>query len=276
VAARDQDGPYDLGRLTRVTAPARYVERRIERTYRVRFDEAGPDGNLRSGGFLRFAQDLAWIHSDSAGFGRGWYGERGLFWLVRGVELDILDHVEFGSELVVSTEVIGFRRVIARRRSQFHRPGTERVVAEALTDWVLLNHAGRPVRPPSEIPEAFGTVADFTPLRVELPDSPEQTDELSFVVRRSETDPMAHVNNAGYLDYLDEQYLSVFDAPIDAPLPAPRRYRAEFVGSATPGATVVGRSWQAEAAWSYRLTDESGAQLFRASLEVDPAMWVGG
>jgi len=70
---------------------------RIERGYRVRFDEAGPDGNLRTGGYLRFAQDLAWIHSQSAGFDRAWYDERGLFWLVRGVELDVLDHVRFGS-----------------------------------------------------------------------------------------------------------------------------------------------------------------------------------
>ena len=141
---------------------------RIERTYRVRFDEAGPDGNLRSGGYLRFAQDLAWIHSESAGFGRDWYGERGLFWLVRGVELEILDAIEFGSELVVSTQVIGFRRVIARRKSEIRRVGSERIVAEAFTDWVLLNDAGRPVRPPDEIPEAFGTISDFTPLRVNV------------------------------------------------------------------------------------------------------------
>ncbi len=46
---------------------------------------------------------------------------------------------------------------------------------------------------------------------------------------------MAHVNNAGYLDYLDEQYMTMYEAPIDARLPIPRRYRAEFVGSATPG-----------------------------------------
>jgi acyl-CoA thioesterase FadM len=259
-----------------VTQPAGYVEPRIERTYRVRFDEAGPDGNLRSGGFLRFAQDLAWIHSESAGFGREWYGERGLFWLVRGVELEILDSVEYGSEVVVSTEVIGFRRVIARRRSEIHRAGSDRPVGIALTDWVMLNEAGRPVRPPDEIPEAFGAVADFAPFRVAFANVPADTTERSFVVRRSEADPMAHVNNAGYLDYLDEQYLTVFDAPMDASLPTPRRYRAEFVGSATPGVKLVGRSWQADLAWNYRLSDESGVDMFRASLEIDPATWVGG
>jgi acyl-CoA thioesterase FadM len=258
-----------------VTAP-RYVDKRIERTYRVRFDEAGPDGNLRSGGYLRFAQDLAWIHSESAGFGRDWYAERGLFWLVRGVELEILDPIEFGSELVVSTQVIGFRRVIARRKSEIRRVGSERVVAEALTDWVLLNDAGRPVRPPEEIPEAVGTVSDLTPFRVAIPQPPADAQGRTFVVRRTETDPMAHVNNAGYLDYLDEQYLSVFEAPIEAPLPSPRRYRAEFVGSAPPGTLLAGRSWQIDRAWCYRLADDVGRELFRATLEVDPATWVGG
>jgi acyl-CoA thioesterase FadM len=263
--------------VTSSASPARYVEQRIERTYRVRFDEAGPDGNLRSGGYLRFAQDLAWIHSESAGFGREWYGERGLFWLVRGVELDILDAIEFGTELVVSTQVIGFRRVVARRRSEFRRVGVERLVAVALTDWVLLNEAGRPVRPPDEIPEAFEAVADLTPLRVDPGVAPADADERTFVVRRTETDPMAHVNNAGYLDYLDEQYLSVYDAPIEAALPVPRRYRAEFVGSAAPGSELLGRSWQADVAWSYRLSERGhGRELFRAMLEVDPATWVGG
>jgi acyl-CoA thioesterase FadM len=253
------------------------IEQRLERVYRVRFDEAGPDGMLRSSGYLRFAQDLAWLHSESAGFGREWYGARGLFWLVRGVELDILDDTEFGSELVVSTEVIGFRRVIARRRSEFRRPGLERLAAVALTDWVLLNAAGRPVRPPEEIPEVFVADSDFTALRVRLADAPAtDVQETNFNVRRSETDPMAHVNNAGYIDYMDEQYLDVFEAPNDARLPVPRRYRAEFVGSATRGVALVSRSWQDDAAWCYRLADEVDHEMLRATVEVDPATWVGG
>src|SRR3954465_5489841 len=82
----------------RVTSSARYVEQRIERTYRVRFDEAGPDGNLRSGGYRGVAQEMGWIHAEGAGFGRDWYGEHGLFWLVRGVELEILEAIEFGTK----------------------------------------------------------------------------------------------------------------------------------------------------------------------------------
>ncbi len=250
------------------------VAPRLERTYRVRFDEAGPDGFLRASGFLRYAQDLAWIHSESAGFGRDWYRERGLFWLVRGVELDLLDDVDYGTELVVSTEVIGFRRVIARRRSEFHLPDSERPLATAITDWVLLKDSGRPAQPPAEIVAAFPPASgEFAPLRARVGTPPPDADEAVFAVRRSEADPMGHVNNAVYVDYLDEGFLR--RAARHGRLPVPRRYRVEFAGSAVPGSRVTARSWSEPLAWSCSLVDESGHETLRATLETDPATWVG-
>ena len=249
---------------------------RIERPYRVRFDEAGPDGFLRASGFLRFAQDLAWIHSESAGFGRDWYAARGLTWLVRAIELDVLSNVEYGSELEVSTQVIGFRRVWARRRSEFKPVGQGEMVGVAITDWVLLNAAGRPVRPPQEILDVFGSeaaFADFSPMRMAALTAPESAIPREFRPRRSELDPMAHVNNAAYLDYMDEQFLGL--DRIRHGMPVPRRYRAEFLFSAEAGAKVEGRGWQDGTVWNYELrTDER--ELFQARLEADPANWVGG
>ena len=247
----------------------------LERPYRVRFDEAGPDGRLRSSGYLRYAQDLAWIHSEGAGFGRDWYSERGLTWLVRAVELDIASDVAYGSELIVSTEVVGFRRVWARRRSQFHRPGTERPAAEAITDWVLLNSRGAPTRVPAELVDYFAEgVTTFTPLRVDLPPAPAEARSVPMSVRRSELDPMGHVNNAAYLDYLDEHFLTGVRRP--GSLPIPRRYRAEFINSAEPGTDLLGRGWDDGKAWCYRLEAEDGREMLRARLETDPATWVGG
>ena len=34
-------------------------------SYRVRFDEAGPDGVLRTSGFMRYAQDLAFVEGET-------------------------------------------------------------------------------------------------------------------------------------------------------------------------------------------------------------------
>ncbi|MGI8928539.1 MAG: acyl-ACP thioesterase domain-containing protein, partial [Candidatus Limnocylindrales bacterium] len=248
---------------------------RFERTYRVRFDEAGPGGALRSSGYLRYAQDLAGIHSQISGFDRDWYAGRGLTFLVRAVELDIVGDVQYGTELVTSTEVVGFRRVWARRRSEFRAPGSERPLAIAITDWVLLNARGAPSRVPAEIVDAFvDHEANFTPLRLDLPPTPANATAYAITVRRSEIDPMAHVNNAAYLDYLDEQLL--VGSPADATLPLPRRYRAEFIASAEPGAQLAGQLWQAAPGSLYRLEDDDGREMLRARVETDLASWVGG
>jgi acyl-ACP thioesterase len=164
--------------------------------------------------------------------------------------------------------------VWARRRSEFKPHGHESMVGLASTDWVLLNAAGRPVRPPQEILDAFGDdFGDFTPLRVKGPTTPVSASPREFRPRRSELDPMAHVNNAAYLDYMDEQFLGL--ERIRHGLPVPRRYRAEFLWSAEAGAKVIGHGWEADGTWTYHLsTDER--ELFSARLETDPSAWVGG
>ena len=183
---------------------------------------------------------------------------------MRAVEVDILEDVAYGDELVVSTEVIGFRRVWARRRSQFHAPSSERPVAEAITDWVLLNERGVPTRVPADIADAFvDGVADFTPLRLTLPDAPADAAELPMRVHRMELDPMAHVNNAAYIDYLDEHFLA--GKRVRAALPTPRRYRAEFIASAEPYARLIGRGWEDADSWIYRLDAEFGRRAVARS-----------
>lgn len=248
---------------------------RIERPYRVRFDEASADGHLRSSGYLRYAQDLAWIHSESAGFGRDWYSSRGLTWLARSVELEVLADVEYGAQLEVTTEVIGFRRVWARRRSEFRRHGAERVVAAAMTDWVLLNARGVPVRPPDEIIDAFPVeVASFRPIRVVLPAAGASgAHSRQFAPRLSELDPLGHVNNASYLDYVEE-HLAEIDQRGELRR-RPRRYRVEFAWPAEPQMTIASELWEAAQGWNCRLRD-SERELFRGRLETDPGLWVGG
>jgi acyl-ACP thioesterase len=76
-----------------------------EARYRVRFDEAGPDGRLRTSGLMRYAQDVAWQHSTALGFGRDWYLERGLTWLVRSAELEVLAPIAMGGNVVAETTV---------------------------------------------------------------------------------------------------------------------------------------------------------------------------
>ena len=67
--------------------------------YRVRFDEAGPNGDARTSTLLRYAQDVAWRHSEDLGFDREWYRARGFGWVVRGVELEVHAPIPMGHTL---------------------------------------------------------------------------------------------------------------------------------------------------------------------------------
>ena len=256
-------------------SPAVNVPARIDLSFRVRFDEANAEGRLRSSGYLRYAQEAARQHAEVAGFGAAWNRERGLLWLIRAIELDILAPVEHSETLQVSTEVIGWRRVWARRRSEFQVEGEERTRAVAVIDWVLLGRNGAPARLPADLSSAFGdAVGTFTPAKVQLGDPPPDALRHEFAVRPQDLDPLAHVNNAVYLDYLEEALIRGRHA--DQVTTHPRRYRLEYIASAEPDDRLVGTTWEDELGWSFRLTIDDGRELLRARVETDPGAWVGG
>ncbi|MFL5778555.1 MAG: acyl-ACP thioesterase domain-containing protein [Chloroflexota bacterium] len=244
--------------------------------YRVRFDEAGPDGLVRTSTLLRYAQDLAWAHSTNRGFDRAWYAARGLTWLVRAAEIEVLAPVEYGEVLDTTTAVVGWRRVWARRRTTFETASSH-VGARIDIDWVLVDRRGVPARIPSEIEAAFPLVAPAPSLlRLTLAAPPAGADVQRFRVRPQELDPMAHVNNAVYADWLDEAILAAVLAAGGAhgrersPVAVlPRTVQLEYAAAAEPGVEVESATWSDAAGWSYRLRAGS-TELLRARLRPGP------
>lgn len=229
--------------------------------YRVRFDEATPDGDVRASTILRWAQDAAWIHSETLGYDRAWYLARGLTWLVRAVELAVREPVRFGETVAVSTEVTGFRRVWARRRTEVTRDG--RLLAWVHTDWVMIDARRLPTRIPDEFPARFEIApGPFSPGRVDLPEAPPAATVREFAVRQADLDPLGHVNNAAYLDYLEEV---VADQPGGIPRPAtvPRTYRLEYLAAAGPGDRLLATAWPIAGGMAFRLAITAGAEVLR-------------
>lgn len=251
--------------------------------YRARFDECGPDATLRASALLRWAQDVAWIHSERLGFGREWYADRDLAWVVRGLHLVVLEPIRMGTGAEVTTRVAGFRRVMARRRTDVRLPDGS-LAAWAYTDWVMTDTArGVPTRVPPDFPGYFDAPpVGFEPIRVDPPVAPPGAVTRHLVVRPQELDPMAHANNAVYVDWLEEAVREGGGEAVVASLP--RTYRLEYLASAAPGQQLVARAWPADPAdpakpdvWHHVLraatgpadprgADASGQILLRGSL----------
>lgn len=231
--------------------------------YRVRFDEAGPDGLVRASTLLRYAQDVAWRHSEHLGFDRGWYQARGLGWVVRGLELDLRQPIPMGHTLRVSTAVVGHRRIWARRLGEC-RLADGSLAATVTTDWVLLDSRNRVVRIPADFGVAFTNPEVRSEIiRVAAPaGSTAATSRLR--VRASELDPLDHVNNAVYVDWIDEALQSAGWGSATA---LPRVARIEYLASAERGDEVTVDLHGGAGGWTAVIRRSDGLDLVRASGE---------
>ena len=237
--------------------------------YRVRFDECGPDGLIRTSVLLRYTQDLAGVHSASRGFDRSWYAERGIVWLVRAAEVAVVAPIGVGAELVGTTVVVGFRRVWARRRTEFH-DADGRLVSWVHIDWVLLDDRGAPTRIPKEFDAVFAVpAATFGLARVDLGVVPAQPARSAITVRPQELDPMDHVNNAVYADWVDEAVLAA--GGTGAIRAVPRLVQLDYARAAEPAASLVADVWPDDGVWVCRVADADGSDLLRARLDPNVA-----
>jgi acyl-CoA thioesterase FadM len=234
---------------------------RIVRPFRVRFEEATVEHTVRSAVLLAWAADMAWQHSTLLGFGREWYSERGLFWLVRAIRLDVLRPIHVNQQVLMSTRVWGYRRIAARRHSEVRGDSGE-LLARLEIDWVMTNDRGMPGRVPREM---LAFVAEGAPtfemLKVILPEVPAGAFEQRLTVRRRDTDPMAHVNNSVYLDYMEEALEAAGGGPLLESVP--RSYVIDYVSSAERNEELVGRTWRQGGGWAYRLGRTDGTEIFR-------------
>jgi len=235
---------------------------RIVRPYRVRFEEATAAETMRTAIYLAWAADVAWQHSTMLGFGRDWYSARGLSWLVRAVRLDVLRPIHPYENVVVTTEVTGYRRIAAHRHSDV-RDAAGGLLASLGIDWVMTNGRGLPTRVPVEMLEFVADRSStFDVLKVSLPETPPGAVERAFGVRRRDLDPLDHVNNSVYIDYFEEALETAGQGRLLAT--TPRRYEIDFVASAEREDRLVGRAWPLDGGWAYRLSRSDGAEVFRA------------
>ncbi len=235
--------------------PATFTQR-----FQVRFDECASDSTARAAALLRYVIETAFGHSTNEGFPLAWYDARGLFWLVRRAHLDLRRPMPYGTVFDVTTEVLGFRRIWARRRNTVRDTSGE-PLATVTMDWIFTDRAGNPARIVPEMEAAFpGKSPRLEIERLELGDPPAGLGPLEYVVPAHQVDPRGHMNSAAYLDLLED---ALTDAGVD-PQERPAVYELEYLRAALPGEVLRRFVWQQNDGWAMVASPPEGLPVVKA------------
>lgn len=181
-----------------------------KRIFRVRSYECDAYGHVNNANYLRYMQEAALDASAAVGYNEARYNELGHIWLIRETNIEYLRPLRFGDTVEVTTWVSDFRRVRSRRMYELYNVSSGEMVAKASTDWVYIDRAsGRPARVPDEMIAAFvpDAPAEQAQRRDPFPEMPEPPPGAVTVRRDVEwrdVDPEQHVNNAAYLNYMED------------------------------------------------------------------------
>ncbi len=228
--------------------------------FRVRFDECASDGAARASVCLRYVVETAFAHSTHAGFPLAWYDNRGLHWLVRRVRLDLSHPVPYGALLSVTTEVVGFRRIWARRRNTIQNEHGH-LLGHVALDWIFTDQRGTPTRVLPEMEAAFPTNAERSRLEVEhleVGPVPPGVPLQEYRVPPHQTDPRGHMNSAAYLELFED---ALAEAHVD-PQTRPVTYELEYLRPLVPGELIHRCVWPALEGWTLLVTS-AGAVVVR-------------
>jgi acyl-ACP thioesterase len=206
-----------------------------------RFDECGRDGAARSATVLRYVVETAFGHSAAVGYPLSWYFSHGLFWLVRQARLRLDLPVGYPAALAVTTRVVGARRIWARRENTVrNRAGVH--IGAVTMDWILTDRQGRPARVPAAMAAAFAAAPSRIPLERYAPETaPPDAPSAPYHVPPHQTDPRGHVNNAAYLDLLDDALDSLGLDPQVRPV----EYELAYLQPAASGDVLQCTAWAA-------------------------------
>ncbi len=222
--------------------------------FQVRFDECAGDGAVRTSSLLRYVIETAFGHSTAEGFPLSWYEEHGLFWLVRRARLELTRPIPYGATLAVTTRVVGFRRIWARRENAI-RDVTGDAFGQATMDWIFTDREGNPARVLGEMEAVFpGLLRSLDVVRLDLPDPPLDARTADYRVPVHQVDPRGHMNSAAYLDLFDD---ALAEAGFD-PAERPAVYELEYVRAAAPADALRRTVWHDDGRWAMIVTAAAG------------------
>lgn len=178
--------------------------------FKVRLYELDSLGHVNNAVYLRYCEQAAMEASESVGYTLERYREKGWIWVIKHTILEHVAPAFYGDTIEVTTWVSQITPASTFREYLLTRQSDGALIARARSRWVLLDaRNGRPIRMPQEMREVFrpnGRIAvrDLKPMRGERLVEKAKTFQHFRKVQRYELDSAGHVNNAVYLNWLEQ------------------------------------------------------------------------
>lgn len=208
---------------------------------RVRHYELNAHNELPTSALFRLFQETAMRVTRAAGFGVEWFFERRTVWVLRAMIVEHRYPIHYPDELDVSTWLSDAGKVRVHREYLARDATSGEIVARGRGEWVHLNGTTMmPARIPAEIiarmqPNGVRAVLRLEPRSYPVPRTPIEY-HTQRRVQRYEVDGLQHVNNAVYVDWLEEALADAV-APLVSSARQLRVYRhdIEYLHAALPG-----------------------------------------
>lgn len=183
-------------------------------SHEIKFFETDPNLRLKLGSLVKLLQEAAISHSGSVGQGARKVEETGFAWVLHKLGIDIFRCPEYRENLEIITWSTGLQGLKARREFRVYAGGESIIAASSL--WFYIDAARKQVvRIPPDLIGRYG-IEPETVLQRDLDSWKADRDflpemETLITTRFSDYDPLEHVNNSVYFDYLETAIFRCFN-----------------------------------------------------------------
>ena len=185
---------------------------KIEISRRVDYTDVNPAFRLKLGVLFRYFQTAAVEHSERVGLGSQSLVGGGTVWILNKIGAKIHRYPIYREDIRIVTWHRGKKGIKAYR--DFRVFSKEECLAEAASMWLYLDLAQRKLKKiPPKMDQAYTVEPDATTIDVDAwtPDPPAPNKELRITTRYSDLDPLGHVNNTIFFDFIETLSQKTFE-----------------------------------------------------------------
>jgi acyl-CoA thioester hydrolase len=179
------------------------------RTFRVRWSEVDASGQVGPAAYLRYLVETAYDWAIAGGLGEAdGSNPLGLLWMIRESEINFIAPLSYNEIFDFTIWMVSWQRVRGIRAFEMVRKSDGAIIAQGTQQIVSFDAATlRPLNLPEHLLEKYRIEEprQFPVTRFPRLSAPPASAQVTQrVVEWADLDQMEHVNNAIYLDYVDE------------------------------------------------------------------------